>query len=260
MKLFNRIIEAKCGRENTKADLVIIHGLFGMSDNWVGIGKYFSKDRRVIIPDLRNHGRSPHSDNFSVDIMVNDIVELLDDMAINKAIILGHSMGGRVAMRLALLNQNRVSRLIVADMSMRQPKLRHEHWMIFETMRKAPIENMRSYKEIELFLRKHIDNQRLVLFILKNIRKTKEGYKWKLNYESLINSFEKETEILATDEIFDNPTLFIRGGRSDYILDEDIDTINNHFPLAIIETIDDAGHWLHADKPKEFMHLVESFI
>jgi pimeloyl-ACP methyl ester carboxylesterase len=169
-------------------------------------------------------------------------------------------MGGRVAMRLALLYQNRVEKLIVADMSMRPPKLRPEHWMIFQTMKEAPIENMKSYKEIELFLSKHINSQRLVLFILKNIKKTKSGYEWKLNFKSLMSSFEKEIGPLATDEVFDNPALFIRGGKSDYILEEDFDKINEHFPLTIMETIEGAGHWLHAEKPMEFMHLVESFL
>lgn len=260
MKLFKKVIEAKCGKEKAKTDLVIIHGLFGMSDNWVGIGKHLSEDRRVIIPDLRNHGRSPHSEEFSVDLMVEDIIELLDDLQSTNAIILGHSMGGRVAMRLALLHQDRVEKLIVADMSMRPPKLRPEHWMIFQTMKDAPLENMKSYKEIEEYLNKHIGSQRLVLFILKNINKTKSGYGWKLNFLSLMSSFEKEIKRLAKDEVYDNPALFIRGGKSDYILEEDIDKINEHFPVSIIETIAGAGHWLHAEKPKEFIHLVESFL
>lgn len=260
MKLYKKVIKAQCGNEKSKTDLVIIHGLFGMSDNWVGIGKQLSKERRVIIPDLRNHGRSPHSEEFSVDIMVEDLVELLNDLQSTNTIILGHSMGGRVAMRFALLYQNRVEKLIVADMSMRPPKLKPEHWMIFQTMKDAPIENMKSYKEIESYLSKHIASHRLVLFILKNINKTKDGYGWKLNFKSLMSSFEEEIGPLAVDEVFDNPALFIRGGKSDYILDEDFDKINEHFPLTIKETIDGAGHWLHAEKPKEFIHLVKSFL
>ncbi len=260
MKLYKKIIEAQCEQADVKTDLIIIHGLFGMSDNWISIGKQLSEERRVIIPDLRNHGRSPHSEEFSVDIMVEDIIELMDHLNSPKAIILGHSMGGRVGMRLALLHQNRVKKIIVADMSMRPPKLRAEHWLIFQTMKDAPIEKMKSYKEIESFLRKHITSQRLVLFILKNISKTNGVYSWKLNFKTLINSFEKEISPLVKNEVYDGPALFIRGGKSDYILDEDIDKINEHFPLTILETIDGAGHWLHADKPKDFIHLVKSFL
>lgn len=260
MKLFTKVIEAKCGKAKAKTDLVILHGLFGMADNWVSIGRQVSKDRRVIIPDLRNHGRSPHSQEFSVDIMVEDLVELLDDLESTVTIIMGHSMGGKVAMRFALLHQNRVEKLIVADMSMRPSKLKDEHWMIFKTMKDSPIENLKSYTEIEDLISKYIAGQRLVLFIMKNIKKTKTGYGWKLNFKALMSSFEKEMEPLAKDEVFDNPALFIRGGKSDYILDEDFDKINRHFPVNIIETIDGAGHWLHADNPEEFIHLVESFI
>jgi len=119
MKLFKKVIEAQCGKEKAKTDLVIIHGLF------------------------------------------EDIVELLDDLQSTSAVVLGHSMGGRVAMRFALLYQNRVEKLIVADMSMRPPKLRPEHWMIFQTMKDAPLENMKSYTEIEEYLSKQIANQQI---------------------------------------------------------------------------------------------------
>ncbi len=260
MKLYRRIIEAQCPANEKENDLIIIHGLFGMSDNWLSIGKALSSKRRVIIPDLRNHGQSPHSDNFSTELMVEDIAEMLLDLNSNNPILLGHSMGGRVAMKYALSIPDGVSKLIVADMSLRPPKLREEHWAIFQSMKLAPIEQMHNFKEIELFLSQHIQSKRLTQFILKNIHRTKEGFRWKLNFMALMNSFEKSIPPLASEEIFDAPSLFVRGGNSDYILAEDYEAIYAHFPLAIIETIEGASHWLHADKPKEFIHIINSFL
>lgn len=260
MKLYKRIIEAKCGIENAKSDLVIIHGLFGMSDNWVSIGRHLSADRRIIIPDLRNHGRSPHSDNFSVELMMEDLRELLKYLNSINPILLGHSMGGRLAMHYALNFPNDISRLIIADMSLRAPKLRPEHYAIFEIMKNTPLQSMNSIKEIELYFTEHIKIQRLALFILKNIKRTKDGFEWKLNFNALMQSFTQETSPIDSNLTFEEPTLFLAAGNSDYIIPEDYDKIYEHFPMAIIETIDDASHWLHADKPKEFIHLVSAFL
>lgn len=260
MQLFYRNYPANKDPEHSQDDLIILHGLFGMSDNWVSIGKQLSENRRVIIPDLRNHGRSPHSDKFSTELMVSDIKQLTSDLNLSNPILLGHSMGGRVAMEFALTYPDMVSKLIVADMNMRPAKLRPEHWNIFEIMQKAPLQEMKTIQEIELYFLDQIKIKKLSLFMLKNIKKTKLGFEWKLNFPVLLESFKATSGSDFGNAIFDNPTLFLRGGNSDYIMPEDYDQIREHFSVSFIETIEDASHWIHADKPNEFVHLVKSFL
>lgn len=260
MQLFSRVIEAKCLQCQAKEDLIIIHGLFGMSDNWVGIAQELSKERRVIIPDLRNHGRSPHSDDFNLELNINDLHELIIEHKCINPILLGHSLGGRIAMRYALTHTAEISKVIIADMSMRPAQLKPEHIALFRIMKNTSLENAKSYEEVKEILSKKIKKRRLILFLLKNIKKNKDGFCWKLNFLSIMQLFEQEPEAIATNEVFNGESLFIRGGNSDYLLDSDFEEIENHFPKAKLQTIEDASHWIHADKPLEFIEVVSSLI
>jgi pimeloyl-ACP methyl ester carboxylesterase len=262
MELFYRAFEVQTSPEKPQNPIVIIHGLFGMSDNWISIGKHLSSNRSVIIPDMRNHGNSPHTDEFSLELMVDDLDKLIEKLDIQNPILLGHSMGGHVVMKYAFTYPDKVSKLIVADMSLRAAKLRAEHWIIFDALTSAPISEMNSIKEIETYFMKTVGNEKLVKFILKNIHPTPKGYQWKLNHQGLAKSFrEKATKpVNEKDELYEGPTLFLKGGNSDYIRPEDHEEIYRHFPMTIMQTVDNAGHILHMEQAEQFLHLVKSFI
>ncbi len=261
MKLFCRIIEARCAIENAKEDLVILHGLFGISDNWIGYARKLSANRKIIIPDLRNHGQSPNSDDFDLDMLVNDLHEIIIDNKCKNTIIMGHSLGGRIAMRYALLYPNFVNKLIVIDMSMRSVRKKPEHIALINIIKDFPLEEMHSIAEIKSYLSKKTISEKLNKIIIKNLKKTESGFKWKVYSKPLIELFNKESEPIAiSNEAFNDKALFIKGGNSDYILDSDFPLINKHFPNAKIISIEGASHWVHADKPIEFLSIVQEFV
>jgi len=240
--------------------LIILHGLFGMSDNWVGLGKKFAETHHVVIPDMRNHGRSPHSPEFNLELMIEDLDELFDKLNIQNPILLGHSMGGRLAMNYSLATPEKVSKLIVADMSLRKGKLRPEHKAILGALSLVNLSNKKSYAEIERALSRFVKNKRRLQFVLKNIIRTDEGFVWKLNPGALVRNIGNVMPELKTPSRYTKPALFIRGGASDFVLPKDEPAIYEHFPNARIETMEGASHWLHADNPEKFARLVIEFI
>jgi len=261
MELFYRIVEAQCPKQEAKNDLIIVHGLFGMSDNWLGIAKSLSKDRRIIIPDLRNHGRSPHSNEFSIKLLIKDLLELMEKEKSVKPIILGHSLGGRVAAEFAFSHPNMLSKIIIADMNLDKIKLKPEHQSLFLLMKSYSLDNMKSIGEIDSFLKQYVHSERIRMFILKNIHKNKEGvYSWKLNFPILMEVFNDIMPRIEGNYHFNKESLIIRGGNSDYVSQENYKHIQEHFSNVKLETINKASHWLHADNPKEFIRIVENFI
>jgi esterase len=247
-------------REFGKPDypaLIVMHGLFGMSDNWVSLAKVFAQKYYVLVPDLRNHGSSPHTDEFSYELMMEDVLGMMEDYSINKAVFLGHSMGGKLAMNLAAHYSEKVEKLIVADMSLREGEFKEIHAAIMDTIAKTDMGKFSSYAELEKYFDSFIDKKKVVLFALKNVKKNADGtFAWKLNYYSLYQNVHKIMEEVVPLDPFEKPTLFIRGEYSDYILDEDLEEIHTWFPQAQIETIPKASHWVHADDPKLFAQLV----
>jgi len=261
MELFYRIFEAKCSPSDAEKDLVIIHGLFGMSDNWIMIAKELSKQRRIIIPDLRNHGQSPHSDLFSMDHLVNDILELLKKVNSLNPIVLGHSMGGRIAAKLAFYHPEVISKLIIADINLDKIKLRPEHNSLFLLMKSSHLSQFKNIGEIDNFLSIYVKSKRIKMFILKNIRKNDNGeFDWKLNFPVLMDSFDSLMPKTHDDEIFTKPSLVIRGGKSDYVNDEHYRFMKKHLTNVELKTIDGASHWLHADSPSEFVKIIKTFL
>jgi len=261
MELFYRIVEAQCPKQKAKNDLIIVHGLFGMSDNWLGIAKSLSKDRKIIIPDLRNHGRSPHTNEFSIKLLIEDIVELMEKEKSVEPILLGHSLGGRVVAEFAFQYPNKVSKIIIADMNLGEIKLKPEHQGLFLLMKNTPLSNMKSIGEIDLFLKKYVESERIRMLILKNIHKNNEGvFEWKLNFPILMEVFNNMMPKIEGDLNFNKSSLLIRGGKSEYVSDDHFNHIQNHFKNIELVTIDNASHWLHVDKPEELIKTVESFI
>ncbi len=238
--------------------VIILHGMFGFSDNWQTIAKKLSEHFLAVTPDLRNHGRSPHLPTHSYPEMAEDIRAFMEAHWMFSAHLIGHSMGGKVAMQLALSHPDMVERLVVVDMD--PGKSDDNHSYIFQALRDMNLPGIASRKEAEAYLSTHIADTGTRQFLLKNITRTEKGtYTWKMNLPVLWEHFQ---DILApvSGEPFNKPTLFIRGSESNYIKPQDEPNIKSLFPQAEIVTIEGAGHWVHADKPEELLASVEAFL
>lgn len=239
--------------------LLILHGLLGSLENWHTIARELSEMGVVFTLDLRNHGRSPHSDVFTYEAMAADVLEFLDDQEIDSAVLLGHSMGGKVAMWAAGTYPERVQKLISADMGVK--RYFGEHDEILETLQRFPIDKIQSRKEADVVMSQRISDFSVRQFLLKNlVRKPEGGFSWRINLPIILKNYENLLLPLPDSLRFEKPALFIRGERSPYIREEDIPGIRRHFPRAEIRTIPGAGHWLHAEAPAEFVRLVKEFL
>ena len=237
--------------------LVILHGLFGSSDNWQTQAKRFAEYFRVILVDLRNHGHSEWDDNASYNSMAEDIIELMQDLHLEKTILLGHSMGGKVAMHVAQKQPSFLAKLIVVDMGIKEYSPHHQH--ILQGIHSVKLEGVTSRSEADKQLSNYIESEGVKQFLLKNLYwKEKGQLAWRMNVSVLENSMNEILSALPEIEVF-TPTAFIRGELSNYILDEDIPEIENLFPDSQYITISDAGHWVHAEKPEEFVDAVLGF-
>ncbi len=264
MKLFFR-------KYGNGPSLVILHGLYGSSDNWATIAGKLSLHFSVIIPDLRNHGQSPHSDVHSYNAMADDLNELVKDNLKGKFILAGHSMGGKVAMNFALKWPEMLNGLVIIDVSPfgstdpQNPFFR-EHKEILDSIVSLYPGSFKSRNEIETALSEQIHSGRTRGFIMKNIRRTSEGnFDWKLNANALLSNLSLITDgvIKKEDNIFPVsgfPVVFVRGGNSNYIDPGDFKAIQRTFPSAELVTIKDAGHWIHAEKPDELSRVFVDLI
>ncbi|MCF8227490.1 MAG: alpha/beta fold hydrolase [Bacteroidales bacterium] len=243
--------------------VIILHGLFGLSDNWVTFAKKLAeKGCEVSIPDQRNHGHSPHSDVFNYLALTDDLMEFIEEHNIEDPVILGHSMGGKVAMRFSLENPEIISKLIVVDISMRQYTNRHFHKKIIQAMRAVDFGKASKLSDVEEQLEEYIPQKRIRMFIMKNLyyRDNRQTLDWRINFEGICDNMDEMFDKIEIDSKFDKPSLFIRGGNSDYVSDDDIATIKQHFTKSEIQTIEGASHWVQAEKPKEFNELVFQFL
>jgi esterase len=254
--------------------LIILHGLYGMSDNWVSIARSFSKKFEVFTVDLRNHGNSPHDDDHTYVKMADDLLTFMNTHAIEKPILMGHSMGGKTAMKFSSLHPERVSHLIVVDIAPKSYKeiarRRNDelsHHQILGAMCAIDPGQVSSREEIEELLVKTIGSERIRQFLMKNIRRGKKGgFFWQLNLPALWNHLDLIMDGVNYEELLPNsplsgfPVLFIRGKKSPYITDEDEDKIRWIFPYADFHTVADAGHWVHAEQTDLFIKIVKDFL
>jgi len=254
--------------------VIILHGLYGSSDNWITIGRSLSEKYEVWLLDLRNHGKSPHSSEHNYDVMQEDLKEFMDDNRIDKAILIGHSMGGKVVMQFAVNNPEMISHLIVLDISpksylfslnIESDTLDHKN--IMESMLNVDFKNVEHRSELDNLLSKRIRSNRIRQFILKNVkRKEDKTFGWRLNIKALYANLEKILDGFSDlgqgigEEITGFSVLFVKGENSDYITEEDRDKIQNIFPYAEFETINNAGHWLHAEQPDDLLKTLKNFI
>jgi pimeloyl-ACP methyl ester carboxylesterase len=242
--------------------IIILHGLFGISDNWASYGRRIAMEGyEVFIPDQRNHGRSPHSDTFNYIALTEDLFDFIDEHEIEDPIIMGHSMGGKVAMMFALENPAFVKKLIVIDISTRAYGPRESHKKIIHAMKSVDLSSVTTRKEVEEQLAVHIPEERIRLFIMKNLRRKKDGsFEWLINLEAIENSLDEMFDGINTLKTYEKPSLFIKGGNSDYILPEDFPKIRENFPNAEIITIEGTSHWVHAEAPELFYQITYGFI
>jgi len=237
--------------------MIVLHGLFGSSDNWQTLGKRFAEDFRVFLVEQRNHGRSPHSHVFDYDVMARDLKEFFSDHNLKKATVVGHSMGGKTAMRFAQLFPEKVEKIIVADMGIKAYSPHHEK--ILEAFKKVDLHSIESRKDADQNVADLIPEFGVRQFILKNLyRKGKTEFGWRVNYEVI----EKQMEnILAPlpEQAAEVSALFIYGSKSDYIKEEDKHQIKRIFKKAEFSELQ-AGHWIHAEVPDEFYTEVKNFV
>ena len=266
MKLFHRVIgEGK--------PIVIAHGLYGSSDNWISIAKQLSTKYKVILVDLRNHGQSPHSSSHSYSDLADDLFELFNKLNLSQATLLGHSMGGKAAMQFAINYPNKLKSLIVVDISPRPyadangyaPHAK-EHLAILSALRELPLKELTSRAEADTMLANKIPSLQLRQFLLKNLdRNESNQFIWKLNLNALWQKLPSLMGGVKTKEGYIPSkalnVLFIKGALSPYInLEADKPLINKLFPSAQIISIPNAGHWVHAEEPKLFIETIENFL
>jgi esterase len=238
--------------------MVIMHGIFGSSDNWLTQARLFSSTYHVFTVDLRNHGQSEHSPEFDYKVMANDLEQFIGSKNLIDPIIIGHSMGGKVAMNFALAHPEKLQKLIVVDIAPRFYNL--EHYVILDGLKAIPIDTVSSRQEADQRLSKFVPEADVRQFLLKNLqRKPEGGFSWKLNLPVIDKNIKNIGLDLQFDGTFDKPTLFIRGGKSNYVKDEDVTRIKEIFPQAKLETLD-TGHWVQAEKPQEFVDLVTKWL
>ncbi|MEE4177669.1 MAG: alpha/beta fold hydrolase [Bacteroides sp.] len=241
--------------------LVILHGLFGMSDNFISIASELGKEYHVFIADQRNHGRSGHSPVFSYEAMSDDLLEFLDQQEIEKAHLLGHSMGGKTVMQFAFDHPERVDRLIVADISPAARTSNDQHQNLIDIMLSLDLSGYDSRVQVANALEDKVPSYRLRQFLLKNLYwKDRSSLGWRLNLEVIRDNLDEVFREINPSGSFEKPTLFLRGEKSDYIREQDVDLIRKMFPNAVFETISDGTHWLHADNPDDFMEAIRQFL
>ena len=240
--------------------MIILHGFLGMLDNWKSLATQFaSAGFQVHALDLRNHGKSFHSEEFNYEVMVEDVKNYIHVHQLTKSVVLGHSMGGKVAMLLATTFPNLVSKLIIADIG---PKYyAPHHQTILAGLNAVDFSKNPSRSDVEQIVSTFITDFGTRQFLLKNLYwKTPEQLAFRFNLQVFNDKIEIIGTALPFENKFEGPTLFLRGDKSDYILDSDFETIYHHFPNATIDTISNAGHWLHAENPKDFQLNVMHFL
>lgn len=246
--------------EGSGTPFVILHGFLGMSDNWKTLGTQFAQNGfEVHMLDLRNHGRSIHSSEFNYSLMVQDVVAYCEAHNLTKIMLLGHSMGGKVAMFLATQYPSLVEKLIVADIGVKYYPPHHDE--ILNGLASIDFSEQPSRNDVEEMLTPHIPDFGTRQFLMKSLYWKEPGQlAFRFNLASFLANKDSVGLALSNDAEFKKPTLFLKGARSNYIKDADVPQIKTHFPTAQIETISNAGHWLHAENPTDFYNSVMGFL
>lgn len=238
--------------------IILIHGLFGSADNLGLLARSLKDKYKVISIDLRNHGRSPHSDSFTYREMAADVLTVIDQCDIESFSLIGHSMGGKVAMAMTELAAHRFNHLIVLDMAPVHYHV-HRHQNVFAGLQEVSKHTVSKRSEAETYLAQHVLEPGVRQFLLKSFAKTDSGYNWRFNVEGLIANYDT---IMGWQEVpaFTGKTLFIKGQDSEYILPEHRESIAKQFPSAKAHMVANTGHWLHAEKPDTVNRIILNFL
>jgi esterase len=239
--------------------LIIVHGFLGSSDNWRTMSKLLSEHFRVFTVDLRNHGQSPHSAVMNYQIMAEDLREFIEEHGLRFPHVLGHSMGGKVAMQLALQYPGMLGKLVVVDIA---PKTYPSTYRpLLTTLRALPLQAYNLFSEIDAALSVAIPDQIVRQFLLKNLtRDPHDGFRWRIALDAIIQNYDELTKAIVAGPPFTKPACFIRGGRSNLLDQSDFPAIRVCFPQAQFKTIGNAGHWVHFDAADEFYTMVTDFL
>ena len=255
MKLFYR----QAGETGTP--IIILHGIFGSSDNWLTIGKVLGENYRVFMLDQRNHGQSPRSNVFDYEVMAEDLKEFMEDRHLENSILIGHSMGGKTVMQFAMNYPDAFSKMIVVDIAPKFYPVHHS--MILQGLASIDLKSLKSRTEANELMKRFEESEGVRQFLLKNLWRNPEKnneFDWKINLPVITKNIDIVGFELSNEKVVQNPVLFIKGSESHYIQPEDERKIWELFPNYELGTIQGAGHWVQADKPKEFLEVVQRFI
>ncbi|WP_293267658.1 alpha/beta fold hydrolase [Neptunomonas sp.] len=245
-------------QHGTGTPLVILHGLFGTLENWGSQIKALSEHFQVIAVDVRNHGRSPHSDTMDYTAMVEDVIQLLNELGLDSVDLMGHSMGGKIAMQLALSYPERIQKLIVVDIS--PVTYSHHHKDVLKGLFSVDLACIKSRTEADKQLRNYISEAGVRAFLLKNLyRDSDKKFQWRMNLPTLSKEYDNISKA-PSGAPFNGHVLFIKGAESDYIQAAHRDAILGLFPQATYKLIQGAGHWPHAEKPTVFTKLLLNYL
>lgn len=248
--------------------LVMLHGLFGSLDNWLGVAPTLAETYTLYLVDLRNHGHSPHDPEMNYALMAADVAEFFDRHKLDRACVVGHSMGGKTAMQFALDFPARVKKLVVVDITPRASKLDHEN--IFNALLALDLNRFQSRRQMEAVLAPEIPDLVVRQFLLKNLKSRHSAggasappsshFEWRIPLDILYKNYSNICEAIPPHAPFPGPALFLRGGKSRYVPEDGLPAIQKLFPRAKMETISGAGHWVHADAREEFLRRVLAFL
>ena len=256
MKLFCR----EYGEPRNEPPLLFLHGLFGSSANWRGIARRFEARYHILVPDLRNHGKSPHASDVAYAAQAADVVELLDRHGIDRAVMIGHSMGGKVAMQTALSEADRVAALVCVDIApVDYPEDRFGP--VFEGLAAVQPGTLESRRQADDRLARYLDARPLRSYLLQNLVKEDDGWRWRINVAALERGMPALSAFSANgDASYLGASLFVYGGNSPYVRPEHGAPIRERFPYARLRQITGAGHWVYADQPSVFSETLEAFV
>lgn len=244
--------------------LIILHGLYGSGENWLTIGKKLAEYFEVYLIDQRNHGNSPHDNAHNYQAMADDLLQFFETHKIDKANIIGHSMGGKTAIFFTQFFSEKINKLIIVDISPRSytnTEESKEHYKILESLQKINFKICKNYNDIDKQLSSSLKDNRLRSFLLKNIKREGKGcFSWKINIPVLIKELPSIFVGINENQIIENQTLFIKGALSNHIPENDFALIKKIFKNSEIKIINSAGHWAHAEQPKEFLKIVMGFL
>ena len=242
--------------------VTILHGLLGSLDNWQTIAKKLAETNQfsVFIPDQRNHGRSPHTNDFNYKLLSADLNDFFLQQKIEKAHLIGHSMGGKTVMQFALDHSEKVEKLIVVDIA---PVAYYDkHSEVFDALFAADVAHVTSREAVKIILREKLRDETTVQFLLKGLSRTADGknFEWKFNLESLSKNYPQISAAIESENKFEGETLFIKGEFTNYVSSETFSSVEKLFPNNSLIEIIGAGHWVHSEKPKEFLDEVIRFL